>query len=277
MQMRNYEKELSVAMNLAAKAGKEILKIYYGDMETMIKEDKTPVTNADILSNEIIVNGLQKAFPSDGIVSEELDDIAGGRTWYVDPIDGTKGFICRTDQFAIHIGLVEDEDPVLGIVYKPTTGECYYATKERGAYRSNPDGSKKELHLNGDGFNPEDISIVINNSFLTQNFGTEVLKELKPRSYLISGSEGLRIMKVAENIGDLHVSNNRYACNTWDLCAPQAIVEGAGAYTSYIDGNPLKYHGQRKMGKHFVVARNEELAKFAAKGMRKVIDELSCS
>jgi len=98
MKNNNYKKELELAQRLAVEAGNAILPIYYGAMDVMTKADNTPVTNADVLANRIIQDGLQKAFPLDGIVSEELETVEGSRCWYIDPIDGTRGFIEHSDQ-----------------------------------------------------------------------------------------------------------------------------------------------------------------------------------
>src|SRR3989344_2257435 len=113
------EKELDVAISAARKAGVEIMQIYYeGIKDKRCKGDGSPVTEADILANEIINGELSKAFPKDGIISEELENVEGERIWYVDPIDGTKQFAGRSEQFAVHIGLAIDKKPVVGIVYK---------------------------------------------------------------------------------------------------------------------------------------------------------------
>ncbi|PIN80745.1 hypothetical protein COV11_03475, partial [Candidatus Woesearchaeota archaeon CG10_big_fil_rev_8_21_14_0_10_30_7] len=136
-----YETELEYAINIAKEASELIMK-YHDNLEsiaTETKNDGTPVTMADKKANELIVKRLQEKFPLDGIVSEELAKIDGKRTWYIDPIDGTKGFIKSTQgeegDFAIHIGLVEGTSPVLGVVYKPKEGVYFYGTKDAGAYK----------------------------------------------------------------------------------------------------------------------------------------------
>src|SRR3989338_9157416 len=125
MCMKNYQlyQELDVARRLAEQAG-------------------IPVTETDKAANELIVQGLHNAFPQDGIVSEELPPLEGlegvvNRVWYVDPLDGASGFVYRSDQFAVHIGLAIDEEAVLGVVHKPTTGETYFGIKGQGAYLAN--------------------------------------------------------------------------------------------------------------------------------------------
>ena len=164
-----YQHELKVAKELAFLAGKAIMDVYFGETDKHLKADGTPVTNADLASNRIIVEGLQRYFPHDGIVSEEMEDIYGtteNRKWYIDPLDGTRGFIHRTDHFVVHIGLVEAEHPVLGVVYKPTTGESYYTAKGLGAYRSNPHGAEKILKV--DSPIPESITLSVSNRYFKE-------------------------------------------------------------------------------------------------------------
>lgn len=261
--MIKYNQELIVALNAAQQASREILSFYYGEesLATTIKEDNTPVTRADLRSNEIINDNLQHYFPKDGIVSEELAAISGRRTWYIDPIDGTRGFIERTDQFAIHIGLVEDEQPVFGLVYKPTTGEYFWGARDCGARRVSPTGIEKILSLSSSP--PSDHSqlrLVVDKDFFYKEPGSSIINELKPKSILTSGSEGLRLMKIVEGSADVHLTNNNNSCSSWDLCAPQAIVEAAGGIVRYVDGSPFLYQRQQKLGKYFIAASSSELA-----------------
>ena len=99
--------ELNIAIALAKTASDEIMRIYNQGFDVDYKEDGSEVTIADRKSNEIILEGLVHSFPEDGIISEELEqvDSTNDRYWYVDPIDGTSGFVKRRGDFAIHIGL----------------------------------------------------------------------------------------------------------------------------------------------------------------------------
>jgi len=254
--MKNYKRELEVAQQLAVDAGKAILPIYYGAMDVITKADQTPVTNADVLANRIILDGIHKAFPLDGIVSEELETVEGARCWYIDPIDGTRGFIEHTDQFAVHIGLAVEEKAVIGVVYKPVAGEMYFALKGEGAYRSSPYNDPRKIQVQ-----EHEILTAAMDRGDSRSLTYQALEQLLPiKRTIISGSEGLRIVKVAEGIADVHFAVNAEGCSTWDVCAPQAIAEEAGAYVNYTDGKQITYHGQRKLGKTFVVANSKTLA-----------------
>lgn len=272
MNVNRYQQELEIASHLAREAGRAIMDVYFGHLETLLKQDGTPVTNADFRATDIIVEGLERAFPSDSIVSEERPGTAPdkARVWYVDPLDGTRGFTERSDQFAVHIGLAEEQRPVLGIVYKPTTGETYSGIKGRGAYHSVPGILERKLEILP---SREGFSIVVDKNALKEPHWQKVEEVFAPARIMVSGSQGLRMMKVAENIADLHFSNSPTSCSTWDLCAPHSIVLEAGGYVRYLDGEPVLYRGQRKLGKHFVVARNEEVGEKARELLQQILQD----
>jgi 3'(2'), 5'-bisphosphate nucleotidase len=225
------------------------------------------VTLADKTANKLILDGIRRNFLEDIIVSEECETDYGvddytreclKRVWYIDPLDGTRGFINRTDQFAVHIGLAVGHFPVLGVVYKPVSGECYYGVKGRGAYLVNPQGLSKKISV-GPGLD-EKLRLVLDKEALVDEKWKPLLEGLKsfgPFYFQVSGSEGLRIMKIAEGLADLHTNNRADVCSTWDLCAPQIIAEEAGAIVRYICGRRIRYHEQRKLENFFVVARTE--------------------
>ncbi len=268
MTQKQFERELEVSLGLAKAASIRIMKHYYGTYQTKDKSDGTPVTNADVESNQIIMDGLRKHFPLDGIVSEELADIpnTSGRVWYIDPIDGTKGFIGHSDQFAVHIGLVEENQPVLGVVYKPTTKEYYFGIRDQGAYRVHPDGSRLKLQVS----ETKELELITAKDLLLTEFGRDLLHTLEPSKVLTSGSEGLRMMRLAEGVANVHVPTGSYHCSTWDLCAPQIIAEEAGAIVKYINGDSVSYHGQRKLEKYFVAAANERTYQQTVEKIREV-------
>src|SRR5258706_14969167 len=121
-----YDRELRVAVELAREAGAAILDLYDGLIEVQQKYDLDhiePVTLADRIANEIIVNRIAHEFPDDGILAEESEDterrLGKRRVWMIDPLDGTNGFIDGNGDFAVQIGLAEDGEAVLGVVYKP--------------------------------------------------------------------------------------------------------------------------------------------------------------
>src|SRR5438874_13673857 len=123
---------LDMALRAALAGGEAVMRVYADPFEVTQKDDKTPVTEADLASERVIVAMLTKAFPDIPVVSEETVPDAGfaspaARFWQVDPLDGTKEFVARNGEFAVLIGLVEDGRPVLGVVHGPAVGLTYTA------------------------------------------------------------------------------------------------------------------------------------------------------
>lgn len=258
--MADYYEEFFVAGDLAQQVGAAIYNIYFGRLEKKIKDDGTVVTNADLHAEEIISEQLRNRFPHDGIVSEEgtREQINAERVWYIDPLDGTRGFTQRSDQFATHIGLAVQGEPVLGIVYKPLIREGYTAIKGDGAYRRSPQGKQLKLQVKADSPPP---TFVFDCNTLLADYWSALREILFPGKVIITGSEGLRVMKVAEGLADVRFSTNHSQSHTWDLCAPHIIAQEAGAYVAYVDGKPIRYTGQNELENNFVVARSEELGR----------------
>src|SRR5919106_389186 len=145
MTPRPYDHELHSACELARTAGAAILDLYEGPINVEQKrydDDVEPVTHADRLANELIVTGLKREFPNDGILAEESVDtkrrLEKSRVWMVDPLDGTNGFIDGNGDFAVQIGLAEEGQCVLGIVYQPLTGVLYRAVRDEGTWIERP-------------------------------------------------------------------------------------------------------------------------------------------
>ena len=134
--------DLIIAINAALHAGKKILEIYNSkNFKIQYKSDNSPLTIADIESNKIITGYLNKTdIP---ILSEEGKSISyeerkkWDKLWIVDPIDGTKEFIKRNGEFTVNIALVENQKPVLGVIYAPVLSELYFSSKESGARKIN--------------------------------------------------------------------------------------------------------------------------------------------
>src|ERR1044071_2701385 len=149
-----YEHELQVTCDLARAAGAAILEHYEGPIKVEQKnydDDVEPVTQADRIANELIVSGLKRQFPNDGILAEESVDtkrrLEKSRVWMVDPLDGTNGFIDGNGDFAVQIGLAEDGEVVLGVVYQPLTGVLYRAVRGGGTWIERPQFDPEPAHV----------------------------------------------------------------------------------------------------------------------------------
>ena len=250
----DYQNELSVSLELARKAGEVIMKHFRKKGEVKQKEDGTLVTQADLEAEKIIINGLKRSFPNDAIVAEESLRTRGKREWHIDPLDGTGSFAIGDDEFTVHIGLCEDKKPVLGVVFRPTTNEMYYGIKDRGAYKIDKEGFKTKLSVKE--INLDDMTAVLSFNERTIKETEEVLKKIKIVKMKKMGGTGLKIITIAENKADVFITViiNSY---TWDICAPQVILEAAGGIITYVDGEQIVYDNFIKLPKNILVGRTE--------------------
>lgn len=254
-----FGKELAAATQIAREAGEIILRYYANGASVQDKEDGTPVTEADIAANTYIVSALHEAFPGDGIVSEEGASVAGTRRWYVDPIDGTKQFIRHNGQFAVHIGFSEEGMPDMGVVYRPTTDELYFATRGGGAYLTTG-GTTTRLIKKEEG-SLQGLVAVVSNTTKTheRDLYQDILRHAGTDFKVIrSGSEGLRLMEIVRGNANFHFLDSEHCCSTWDACAPHAILAEWGGDLRYDYGMPVRYVGQRKLSSRIIAADSRE-------------------
>ena len=160
-----YQNLLAIAQDAAKQAGAAVLDIYdSGDFTEYSKDDDSPVTSADYKANEIITQLLEEQTPDIPIMSEESEHLCltdrknWSRYWLIDPIDGTQEFIARSGDFAVNIALIENNQPVIGVIYWPAGESLYYATKGAGAYKSCAI-EEKQIHVKA--FNDPDNDPVV--------------------------------------------------------------------------------------------------------------------
>ena len=152
MEENKLDNLLNIALDAAIKAGHEIMKIYDNEnFDIKYKDDESPLTKADIKSHETIISLLEKTkIP---ILSEEGKDIPYDerkkwkKLWIVDPIDGTKEFIKRNDEFTVNIALIENNFPILGVIYAPAISQLYFANVQMGSYKYTGKLDKINLEL----------------------------------------------------------------------------------------------------------------------------------
>lgn len=266
-----YSKEIQVMKKLACEAAQLILSVYHSDFSVTEKDrQRGPVTEADLASDRVIVSGLKEAFPEDAIVSEE----SGGneqrqqrkRLWLVDPLDGTKEFVKRNGEFSIHIGLAVEGVPVLGLVYVPVTCECGYGGKGMGSYYEDAGGKVKQLFCSG---RPNKSKILIGSRSHRGKVYEKVKKILDPEDERSMGSVGCKALKICLGEADLLFYANA-EINEWDVCAPMALVEGAGGSVTGLLGERLIFNSPPlKMEKGVLISNGvghteltEELKKY---------------
>lgn len=241
-------------------AGKEVLSLYKKNYEIFKKEDKSPVTEADILADKIIAEGLESfGYP---ILSEESKDdlnrLKSERVWIVDSLDGTQDFLDKTDEFCVMIGLSENGRAVLGFVYMPTEDKLYFAEKGKGAFVQIGDSSPQKIHVS-DQSNIEKSKLVVSRSHISRRI-EEAAEKLNVSQMVKCGSNGVKMSLVAEGKADLFF-NPTDKFGQWDCCAPQIIVEEAGGKVTGIHGEDILYNGENTKNPFGLIASNGLLHK----------------
>lgn len=238
--------ELEAAVDLAREAGKVILSHYGRDIiaEEKIGVDKhsEPVTAADREASRIIVEGLERRFPEDAILSEEEHDDSGGRlkrqrVWIIDPIDGTTGFINKDGDFGVQIGLASLGAPVIGVVFLPFHNLLYYAELGKGAFALRDGGPERLSVSKKDDF--EKMSLAVSRNHRSPRM-TRIVEEFGFGNEIQRGSVGLKIGLIAERVCDAYIHLSPRT-KFWDTCAPQIILEEAGGRLTDLWGDGYRY------------------------------------
>lgn len=227
---------------IAVQSGEAILQIYHSEFEVSYKEDQSPLTAADKAAHEIIHSELKKLFPDIPLISEEGAQTpyelrsTWPRFWLVDPLDGTKEFIKRNDQFSVNIALIEGNNPVLGVIYDPVQETLYFASKWGGAHKLRK-GSIEPIKAK-ENLSDEGLTLLESNSHRSKA-PSDLLGNLKIREKINLGSS-LKFCAVAEGRADAYVRQG--PTWEWDTAAGQCLVEVAGGVVLGNDGSPFVYN-----------------------------------
>lgn len=237
---------------IALKAGKIIMKIYNKDFTIEYKDNKSPLTEADLKSNKFICHELNRLYPNIPIISEENSEIPYQirKNWEyyfcVDPMDGTKEFIKKNDEFTVNIALIKNNTPIMGVVHAPALDELYWAD----GINSYKNSDKLPLKTNQ---NPkEKLFVVASKSHLsveTQEFIDKLdSKEIEQ----VSKGSSLKLCMIAEGVADVYP---RLAPTMeWDTAAADAIVRCAGKMTyQYENNKSMVYNKEDLLNPWFVV------------------------
>ena len=265
MSLMKGSEELELAIGAALKAGEAIMEIYNSeDFEVELKSDDSPLTKADKAAHEIIVSCLVRS--SLPILSEEGSNIPfaerknWNRFWMVDPIDGTKEFIKRNGEFTVNIALIENQKPVLGVVYAPALKDLYFAEEGVGSFKmediiSIGDTHKaKRIDLSKSTY-PEIFTLVVSKSHMNEQTQQYVDKKEKELGEIATASFGssLKICKVAE--GSAHCYPRFGPTMEWDTAAAHAIAIFASNSVDEINTTlNLIYNKENLLNPYFIVS-----------------------
>ncbi|HXG84389.1 MAG TPA: 3'(2'),5'-bisphosphate nucleotidase CysQ [Pyrinomonadaceae bacterium] len=272
------EKELETAVVLARRAGAVILDFYAAGVETEQKifadNFSEPVTIADRTASAIIVEGLIKAFPGDGILSEEEADdderLSKKRVWVIDPIDGTYGFIEKTGDFAVQIGLAENGEVVLGVVFMPTEDYLYFAVKGAGAFLVKNNGEPQQLKVS-DKIDFSEMNLAVSRNHRSPKM-SRVVEKFGLKSETRRGSVGLKVGLIVRKTCDLYVHLSPRTKH-WDTCAPEIILREAGGEMTDLFGARIVYNTPDVNNHNGILATNGAAHAAAVAEMKPLLTE----
>lgn len=270
----------NAAIKAALAAGRKILEVYESDdFDVEIKKDDSPLTRADLVSQETISRILEDEYPDIPILGEEGREIPFAERqpwstfWLVDPLDGTKEFVKKNGEFTVNIALVKDAHPILGVLYVPVKDIIYFAAEAIGSFKAEgaagktPDGegagigalleSAVKLPCE-DGRKIPPVRIVASRSHFTPETERYVddVRSAHGSVDLVNAGSSLKICLVAEGAADVYP---RFGPTMeWDVGAGQVIAEQAGCTVKHAEtGERLGYNKENLLNPYFIVERSD--------------------
>ena len=233
-------------IKISKEAGKAILKVYNSNFDYQLKEDLSPLTKADTISHNIICERLKVLTPDIPILSEESCNIPlsirsqWSQYWLIDPLDGTKEFIKKNDEFTVNIALIENNNPIIGLIHNPVFNTIYWGS-ELGAF------------LSIENNNPQKIAVKKSQLIKPRIICSRSHKSEKLEFYLqsigkhqiIHAGSSLKFCSIASGESDIYPRFN--PTSEWDTAAGQCIVESAGGTVKTLDGERMQYNKKQSL------------------------------
>lgn len=244
---------LADVITIADEASAKVLHIYQSDFKVSYKADESPITAADVASHQSIANGLRKLSPDIPILSEEAAQAPWAerkhwrRFWLIDPIDGTKEFTQRSDEFTVNIALIENGEPVMGVVTAPALKEAFWGIKGEGAYKRDHTGQVHSIHV---AERQNTKRVVASKSHL--NDETRAFIEALGAHEIVQAGSSLKFCRIAEGQADIYPRMG--PTSEWDTGAAHAVLLAAGGDVRREDGVPLRYGKEDVLNPRFIAA-----------------------
>jgi 3'(2'), 5'-bisphosphate nucleotidase len=246
---------LERVIQIARAAGGEILEVYAsGTTLAREKDDRSPLTEADLRSHRLIERALRELDPQMPVLSEESAAVpyeirrTWSRYWLVDPLDGTKEFLSRNGEFTVNIARIEDHAPTLGVVHVPARDVTYWGLPGRGAWRSVGTAPPVEIRARASAASP--VRVVGSRSHRGDSLDAFLARV--GECELVPVGSSLKFCMIAEGGADLYPRLG--PTSEWDTAAAQAVVEGAGGAVVKLDGETLRYNTKADLlNPHFFV------------------------
>ena len=220
-------------------AGKKSLDLREAGLKTEYKDDNTPVTNGDLLVNELLIDKIQKITPNIPIVSEESSLNKTGKKlenfWLIDPIDGTYDYVNNKDEFTINAGFVQNKIPILGLIFAPAKNRLFYTYGPGNSYEL---VNNREVKL-------DCKKKTKKNQIKAVHYSDKLKPEIKilHDKYKVTEfhkmKSSLKFCVIASSEFDIYISEPR--ASEWDIAAGHAILKNAGGYITDFDGNQIFY------------------------------------
>ena len=249
MNIININQLLQSVCNIAIEAGLIINTYYKSNTDFSLKENKSPLTKADLASNTFIIHSLSKLDSSTPILTEESlvhwkIRKNWSKYWLVDPLDGTKEFINQNGEFTVNIALIEKNEPILGVIYIPTLSELFYASKNNGSFKVVTNkkitslSESKKIKTNNKKIT-DYLKVVGSRSHSDDQFNRWIKKNIKDYEIIKKGSS-IKFCDVAEGKADLYP---RFApTNEWDIAAGHIILTEAGGKIESLENKKILYN-----------------------------------
>lgn len=244
---------LAPLVTLAEDAGEAILTVYRGDFDVSHKDDDSPLTAADLAAHRVIEAGLAELAPDIPRLSEEGGEVPPAtrrgwrRHWLIDPLDGTREFIKRNDQFTVNIALIEDGEPILGVVHAPALEASWYGAAGHGAFKRTGGGEAEAIHTGA--AHADKPRVLVSRSHRTPEVDA-LLQRLPDYEPVVMGSS-LKFCTIAEDEADFYPRLG--PTSEWDTAAGHAVLAAAGGHVTDTAGAPLRYNaGDSLLNPHFL-------------------------
>ncbi len=230
------------AITIARAAAAEIIAVYDSEFAVQHKDDRSPLTAADMAAHHCIVDGLKRLTPDIPVLSEESVGITTAqrrqwsRLWLVDPLDGTREFVKRNGEFTVNIALIEDGVTTFGVVQAPVSSALWHGGQHLGAFRRDGDGGDRPLRTRAPAPAPRRAAASRSHRDERTNTFIERMGDAEP----IGLGSSLKFCAVAE--GDIDTYPRFGPTSEWDTAAAQAVLEGAGGAVLDLSGRPFRYN-----------------------------------
>ena len=254
-------KLINSVKSIAVEAGSAIMDVYHADYNIKIKADNSPVTDADKKANDIIIRKLDQLAPDIPILSEEglhipyNERVNWTSFWLIDPLDGTKEFIKKNNEFTVNIALIQNGKPYFGVVYAPALDILYWGEVGVGAYKKSKKSLEIKINVLDELNNPVLVAGSRSHPSERMNAFMRQFKESKVRPM----GSSLKVCLVAD--GSVHLYPRLGPTMEWDTGAAHAILKASGGEAIIHGTNePLSYNKENLLNPEFIASSSNVIA-----------------